>query len=82
MADEPLMAKAERFDAMKTSPDEAGHVMTHMGQPSKAGNMTNAAIHVPMQGRVLWPAKLPSQARSTKHVVLEHGAHRLIRQQT
>ncbi len=64
--------------------DKAGHVMTHVGQPSKAGNMTNAAIRVPMQGmqgRVLWPAKLPSQAMSTKHV-LEHGAHRLVRQET
>lgn len=48
MASVPQTGQAERFGAMTTSRgSKAGHVMTQMCQPSKAGKMARASIRVP-----------------------------------
>ncbi len=82
MASNPRKGQAKYPGAETTSHDDgsAGHVMTHVCQPSNARNMVSAAICVPMQGtctsatgRALWPAKSPRQAMKTQHVILEHG---------
>ena len=83
MASNARKGKVKCPGAKTTSHDgRAGHVMTRMCHPSKARRMASVTIQVPMQGVctqatgiALWPAILPRQAMSTKHVVLEHGGH-------
>jgi len=81
MASNSRKGQAKRPGANTTSHDgRAGHVMTYVGHQSQATRMASVTMYVPMQiictsgtGIALWSAKLPSQAITTKHIVLEHG---------